>query len=84
MISLNDFIAVVGFIIGVLTSFAGFLAWYSSSVKKSYAAERDFNHLRRNYEQLSANQGVMMSNMKEIDDSLKDIKDMLKDMSHNR
>lgn len=39
-----------------LISFAGGVAtWYGAAVKKSYASERDFNHLKRNYESLSAN-----------------------------
>lgn len=60
MISLNDFIAIGGFILGIITAFAGWLAWYGSSVKKRYAAERDFAHLKRNYEQLAENQKEMI------------------------
>jgi hypothetical protein len=37
-----------------LTGFAsGLVLWYRSSVQKSYAAERDFGHLRNNYKQLA-------------------------------
>lgn len=75
MISFNDFVAILGFILGLLTSLAGFLAWYGSSVKKSYAAERDFNHLRRNYEQLAENQ-------KHILIEIENVKDMLIVISH--
>lgn len=70
MISLNDFVAIGGFIIGILTSMAGFLAWYGTSVKKAYAAERDFNHLRRNYEQLAENQTHILSELNDIQENV--------------
>lgn len=66
MISLNDFVAIAGFLLGVVTAFAGWLAWYGSSIKKAYAAERDFNHLKRNYEQLVQNQAEMLKMLEEI------------------
>lgn len=37
-------------VIGVLTSIGGATAWYSAFVRKRYAAERDYQHLKRNYE----------------------------------
>lgn len=54
--SLEQAIAVVGFLIGLGTTLVGVLSWYSSSVKKRYAAERDFNHLRNNQAQIQ--QGI--------------------------
>lgn len=39
--------------IGLMTATAGAIAWYSANVRKQYAAERDFQHLKRNYESLS-------------------------------
>lgn len=39
----------------LITGIVGAIAWYSSKVKKEYAAERDFKHLKRNYEQLVIN-----------------------------
>lgn len=70
MISFNEFVAIGGFILGLLTSLAGFLTWYGSSVKKAYAAERDFNHLRRNYEQLAENQQHMLKMLENIDEGV--------------
>ena len=66
MISLNDFVAIAGFLLGIITAFGGWLAWYASSVKKAYAAERDFNHLKRNYEQLVQNQTEMLRILEEL------------------
>jgi hypothetical protein len=40
--------------IGVITSVGGGIAWYSAYIRKQYGAERDFQHLRRNYESLAA------------------------------
>ncbi len=42
-------------IMGVISFVGGAVAWYSAAVKKRYASERDFNHLKRNYESLSTN-----------------------------
>ncbi|NEQ47014.1 MAG: hypothetical protein F6K00_27120 [Leptolyngbya sp. SIOISBB] len=39
----------------LLTGFVGYLAWQRSKTRKEYAAERDFNHLKRNYESLTVN-----------------------------
>jgi hypothetical protein len=38
-----------------LTTIGGGLAWYSARVKKTYAAERDFQHLKRSYDALTLN-----------------------------
>jgi hypothetical protein len=68
VISINDFVAIAGFLLGIITAFGGWLAWYASSVKKAYAAERDFNHLRRNYEQMVENQTEMLKMLEELVD----------------
>lgn len=39
--------------ISLVTFIAGGVAWFSSAIRKGYAAERDFQHLKRNQEQLS-------------------------------
>jgi hypothetical protein len=72
LISLNDFVAIGGFVLGILTAFCGWLAWYGSSVKKAYAAERDFNHLRRNYEQLAENQKHILQLLEDINEGVTD------------
>lgn len=41
--------------LSLFTGIVGAIAWNNSRVKKSYAAERDFNHLKRNYEQMTEN-----------------------------
>ena len=55
--------AIAGAIGIVSTTFSGVL-WFKSTVRKRYAAERDFNHLKRNYEQLSQN----VAHMKDLQD----------------
>jgi len=42
-------------IIGITTFIGGSIAWYKGAIEKQYAAQRDFNHLRRNQEQLIQN-----------------------------
>lgn len=53
--------------LGVVSSIGGFLLYYNGSVRKRYAAERDFNHLLRNQENI-------VQLLKLLDDSLDDIR----------
>lgn len=43
----------VGSVLGILTSAIGIAALYRGSVRKGYAAERDFNHLKTYYQSLA-------------------------------
>lgn len=45
----------IGSILGIGTSLLAVGALYRSSIRKSYAAERDFKHLQHDYEALSKN-----------------------------
>lgn len=36
------------------------ISWYNSALRKQYAAQRDFEHLKRNYQQLSEGQGTIL------------------------
>lgn len=55
----------LGEILGVVTFVGGLLAWYRASVEKSYAAQRDFGHVRRSLDSLSTN----MNSMKDWEDA---------------
>lgn len=46
-------IGIISSATGILTGVIGCVAWYRGVVRKSYAAERDFNHLKRHYEALA-------------------------------
>lgn len=46
---------VLAAVMSVITFSGGVLAWYSANVQKSYAAQRDFEHLKRNYAQMTEN-----------------------------
>ena len=50
----------------LLTGFVGYLAWQRSKTRKEYAAERDFNHLKRNYESLTINVEGLWRQMEEF------------------
>ena len=54
---LNNLITLLTFlgggIAGITGTLLGLARWYASSEKKKYAAERDFQHLKRAQEQLS-------------------------------
>lgn len=50
---LTELQSVVGFIISVVTFSGGIIAFWQGSVKKRYAAEREFVHLKNNQLQIS-------------------------------
>lgn len=51
MVSL-DFVPIV---LSAITFIAAAITWYRGAIQKSYAAERDFGHLKRSIDQLSSN-----------------------------
>lgn len=55
MDNIERFLALGLGLMGLLSGVAGFLAWQASKVRKQYAAERDFGHLKNSYDQLSKN-----------------------------
>jgi hypothetical protein len=50
---MNTLMTVISLVMGVSSFIGGIILWYKGSVEKSYAAQRDFGHLKRNYENLS-------------------------------
>ena len=72
----EQLIAILGSLLGLMGSVAAGITWYRSAVRKEYAAQRDFNHLKNNYDSLS----LIVSNIiKEQDDRFDRI-----DLSHAR
>ena len=55
----------ISLFISVSVFISGIVAWWSARVQKSYAAQRDFAHLKNNYEQLARNQSVILDEIKE-------------------
>ena len=49
---------------GTVVVLIGIIFWYRGMIRKSYAAERDFGHLKRHYEGLALGQEAML---KELD-----------------
>lgn len=69
-VKLEVWIALAGFLLGLWTTLNAAVTWYGESVRKQYAVERDFNHLKTNYKQLA-------ENMATIDKSVDSFKDMV-------
>ena len=68
---MNDLSLLLGIVLGMMSLFTGVfgaIAWYRANVRKAYAAERDFNHLKNNYAQLAAS----MNNLYQFSDDAKD------------
>ena len=68
---MNDLSLLLGIVLGMMSLFTGVfgaIAWYRANVRKAYAAERDFNHLKNNYRQLAES----MNNLYRFSDDAKD------------
>lgn len=76
----ETFIALGSFLLGLITSFLGVLFWYANSVKREYAAERDFQHLLRNQENIS--KGITFLT-KEIETDLITTQQLIKEEINN-
>lgn len=50
--SIPDKVAVIALCLNVFTVVGAAVTWWANSLKKSYAAQRDFAHLQRNQEQI--------------------------------
>jgi hypothetical protein len=77
-VNINELTGLIGVVLGVISMIGGFFLWYRGAVVKRYAAERDFNHLRRNQEQMIANLSALLKEddrrFDTVDDELKEIK----------
>lgn len=58
-LSTSDLISILSLALGLSSAAIGVTFWYRSIVRKSYAAERDFGHLKRHYESLSQGQAEL-------------------------
>jgi hypothetical protein len=75
---LGEWVTLIGSILGLISLVAGGVMWFTSAIRKQYAAEREFNHLKRNLEQLGQNLAVIerefSSQFDQLDDGHRDLK----------
>lgn len=55
---------IIAILISISTFLGGLVMWYSGAVRKRYASQRDFEHLKASYNQLASNQAAIL---KELD-----------------
>ncbi len=70
---IETFIAVASFALGIGATLWSVVQYYTSSVQKRYAAERDFQHLRRNQEQLLEAVRQVQSELDDLSDELRNL-----------
>lgn len=68
----------LGSIFGIGTSFVALRSLYKGSIRKEYAAERDFEHLKRDYKSLASSINFLI---KEIANERADILEKVDDRS---
>ena len=68
---LQNFISLATYLAGVGSAVWGMLQFYSSSEKKKFAAEREFQHLKRNQQQMQEALAKMMEELDELSDDMK-------------
>lgn len=62
---MQEYISLISLVMGLTSFIGGLVLWYRGAVEKRFAAERDFQHLKRNQEQLAGY-------LKELDDSMEE------------
>jgi hypothetical protein len=74
LMQISNVTAAVGLVLSLAGAGGGWLMWFRANVQKSYAAERDFQHLRRNQEQIVSSLNTMV---RELDEQTRSLKDMV-------
>jgi hypothetical protein len=60
-------ISALALVLGIVSTIGGFFFYWSSSVRKRYAAERDFEHIKRNHQQV-------IEMLTQMDDEMSDLR----------
>lgn len=68
--SVSSVITVVLGVASVVSLIIGVASWHGSTVKKAYAAERNFNHVKNDLKQLSGSMAVILDDAKERFDQI--------------
>lgn len=63
--SVSSVVAIASLVLALVTAAGSVLQNLLQGQQKRYAAERDFQHLKRNYEQLAENQDSLFREMEE-------------------
>ncbi|NEQ26413.1 MAG: hypothetical protein F6K28_46760 [Microcoleus sp. SIO2G3] len=71
-IDFNTLKDALGFLLSGFGAASAVVIWYRGSVKKAYAAERDFNHLKRNQENHAKALTMVDNEVKELRDAIND------------
>lgn len=68
---------IITLLISITTFVGGLIAWYSAAIKKNYAAQRDYNHLKNNYQQLSSSINSLYKDIDlRFDSTISELKDL--------
>ncbi|MFG6094098.1 hypothetical protein SPB21_02560 [Leptothoe sp. ISB3NOV94-8A] len=85
---LSTVITVIIGIASLVSLVIGVATWYAGAVKKTYAAERSFNHLQNDLRQLSGNVALVLDDAKDrfdaIDRNLEEIKENIEEIKAKR
>lgn len=75
---MENLIGIVTGLIGIAGAVIGVISWYTGSVEKRYAAQRDFGHLKNSQLQLSNNLDRLFSDLENHLDRQDDALNQLK------
>jgi hypothetical protein len=73
----SEIVSLASTLLGAISVIGGGIAYYRSSVIKRYAAQRDFEHLKRNYESISA---AIATSHQETEQLLRDMDRQISEM----
>jgi septal ring factor EnvC (AmiA/AmiB activator) len=70
-IDVKSIIAILTFLAGAGSAVLGMLRWFSTSERKRFAAEREFEHLKRNQEQMKQSSASLAKEIDNLSDDMK-------------
>ena len=72
-----EFVSVVSGVLGVVGALVGISGWFAGAVKKSYAAEREFMHIKalinESYSDVDKELGILSARVEKMEDLLLEI-----------
>ena len=72
-----------GKLTGLIAFVSGGILWYKGSVEKRYAAERAFEHLRKNQEQMSQSLSMILEEIENVARDTAQVRDGVRDIDRN-
>lgn len=81
---MGEVVSLIGLALSLTTFLSGVILAIRSATIKGYAAERDFNHLKRNYEQLNESLRLIHEDIEKLELQMIEMKVFIQTLNRSR